>query len=228
MLSTVKDIRDEFANRYVDGLAIGETIEILGASFLADEETIFGSVNKGYVEREINWYLSESLCVDDIAGKVPEIWDRVSDSNRLINSNYGYLFFNQQNGGQFEKVIRHLRDDRFTRRATAVYTRPSIHDEWNRNGMQDFICTNAVQYLIRDDNVHAVVQMRSNDVVFGYRNDFAWQRFALGMVVGALNDLGIDVGVGEIVWQVSSLHVYRRHWNLIARYAENGDFRGEL
>ena len=56
-----------------------------------------------------------------------------------------------------------------------IYTRPEIQEDYNQNGMSDFICTNTVQYFVRDDKLISFVNMRSNDVVFGYRNDRAWQ-----------------------------------------------------
>ena len=76
--------------------------------------------------------------------------------------------------------------------------------------MSDFMCTNAVQYLIRDGKVNALVYMRSNDAVFGYKNDYAWQKYVLDSVA---NDLGLSVG--NLYWNVSSLHVYERHFDLI-------------
>ncbi|MGZ7196727.1 hypothetical protein ACXWOC_11115, partial [Streptococcus pyogenes] len=66
-----------------------------------------------------------------------------------------------------------------SRRAIMIYTRPSMQVDFERDGMSDFMCTNNVQYLIRDGRVHAIVNMRSNDVVFGFRNDYAWQKYVL-------------------------------------------------
>jgi thymidylate synthase len=94
-----------------------------------------------------------------------------------------------------------------------IYTRPSIQTEYCTDGMSDFICTNAVQYLQRDGVLHAVVQMRSNDVVFGYRNDYAWQMYVLQQLS---DDLGVPAG--NITWQVGSLHVYQRHYSMIEKY----------
>jgi len=82
--------------------------------------------------------------------------------------------------------------------------------DYNHNGMSDFMCTNAVQYTIRDNRLNAVVQMRSNDVVFGYRNDFAWQQHVLNYLS---EDLSIDPGT--IYWNAGSLHVYERHFNMV-------------
>jgi thymidylate synthase len=82
------------------------------------------------------------------------------------------------------------------------------------------MCTNAVQYLIRDGKVHALVYMRSNDAVFGYKNDYAWQKYVLQQLVSDLNDNWIHVEVGNIYWNVASMHVYERHFHLIdANYA---------
>jgi thymidylate synthase len=52
--------------------------------------------------------------------------------------------------------------------------------------------------------------MRSNDVVFGYRNDFAFQIHVLNMLA---EDLGLRVG--DVHWNVGSLHVYERHFEMV-------------
>lgn len=91
-----------------------------------------------------------------------------------------------------------------------IYTRPNMWLDYNHNGRSDFMCTNTVQYMIRDGVLIAVVQMRSNDVVFGYRNDFAWQNHVVKL-------LGTALGITEtkIIWHVGNLHVYERHFNLV-------------
>lgn len=97
-----------------------------------------------------------------------------------------------------------------------IYQRPSMHEDFCVDGMSDFICTNAVQYLIRGNKVNAVVQMRSNDVIFGYRNDYAWQLHVLQNLVDGINVLGdADYTAGDIIWQVGSLHVYERHFKFV-------------
>ena len=100
-----------------------------------------------------------------------------------------------------------------------IYNRPSIWVEFNENGKSDFICTNAVTYYIRDNLLHCVVQMRSNDVVFGYKNDYAWQRHVQNKLVEDLNNIRFSVrdpvSTGMMIWQVQNLHVYERHFNLV-------------
>jgi thymidylate synthase len=192
-------------------------LEIVSASFVADENYIFGKPNDDYISREINWYMSQSLSVLDLGEPVPKIWMDVStkDGKHEINSNYGYLLFSQQNYNQYQNVKDELKANPFSRRAVAVYTRPSIWQEFNRAGMSDFICTNAVQYLIRDNKLTCVVQMRSNDAWAGYRNDYAWQLFVLRQLAVDLN-----VEVGDIHWHAGSLHMYERNFKLIEDHYE--------
>ena len=87
--------------------------------------------------------------------------------------------------------------------------------EYKENGKNDFICTNAVTYYIRDRYLHAAVQMRSNDVMFGYRNDYAWQRYVQVKLQQDLYYSGVHVELGHMYWQVQNLHVYERHFDLV-------------
>ena len=191
--------------------------EILNLSFTADDNHIFGAPNDEYIRREMDWYYSQSLSVFDIPGGPPKIWERVADSHGFINSNYGYLLFSDANGRQFDNVMNTLQTAKYSRQAVAVYTRPSIHDDAWHNGKSDFICTNTVQYQIRDDTLHTLVSMRSNDAVFGYRNDFAWLWHIASEIA---RNLGIEQG--DITWQVANLHIYPRHLGLLAQYADTG------
>ena len=187
-----------------------KTVEILNASFIANEPAIFGTVNQEYVARELDWYRSMSLNVNDIPGGPPAIWKMVATPEGLINSNYGWCIYTKANGQQYLNVVNQLKANPDSRRATMIYNRPSMHDDYNKHGMSDFMCTNTVQYLVRDGKVNALVYMRSNDAVFGYKNDFAWQKYVLESVCEDL-----DLPIGDIYWNVASLHVYERHFNLI-------------
>lgn len=214
-MTTVNEIRERFKDKlHCEKFVVDKTgvkmIEIIGASFVADEETIFGPVNWDYVNREIEWYNSCSLNVYDIPGRVPEIWKQVADKDGFINSNYGYLVYHPDNGYQYDRVKEELIKSPYSRRAIMIYTRPSMHSDYNFNGRSDFICTNAHQYVIRNGKLHVIVQMRSNDIFFGYRNDRAWADHVLTKLA---NDLEIDKG--DIHWQVGSLHCYERHFEHI-------------
>lgn len=218
----VADVREWFRDlkrreKFVQDKSGVQMIEVVGATFEADEETIFGPVNHDYVERELQWYKSQSRNVNDIPGGPPAIWKQVATPSGEINSNYGFLVWSEENGQQYDNVLKELRKQETSRRACMIYTRPSIWKEFNRDGMSDFICTNAVQFLIRDGKLNAVVQMRSNDVWAGYRNDRAWQVHVQNLLA---NDLGIEPG--PIIWHAGSLHCYERNFYLVDAYDATG------
>lgn len=195
-----------------------KTIELIGVSFIANEPQIFGTVNEDYVRREIEWYASQSLNVYDIPPPVPAIWKQVADKDGQINSNYGWCIYSRNNGSQYANVLEELQVNPNSRRAVAIYTRPSMWLDYDKNGRSDFMCTNAVQYLIREDRLHAVVQMRSNDVTYGFKNDRAWQLYVLEKLAKDLN-----VEVGNLVWNAGSLHVYERDFYLVDYYWNYGE-----
>ena len=222
----VCDIRDHFRSElskenFTTDKTGMKTIEMIGASFIADEPSIFGEVNKQYVEDELAWYDSGSTNIKDIwgdrkSGKAPQAWEYSANEHGEINSNYGLLIYSKKYFKQYNKVLRELSEvNPDSRRASMIYQRPSIWHEFNENGKNDFICTNAVTYYIRNNCLHCVVQMRSNDVVFGYKNDYAWQRHVLELLRTDLYYGGMHVEVGDIHWQVQNLHVYERHFDLV-------------
>jgi len=219
---TVTDIRSIFINelankRFTIDKTGAKTIEMIGASFIATEPSIFGTVNEEYVRKEIDWYLGLSTNINDIYGDVlesgkepPKAWQYTANDHGEINSNYGYLIYADKYFRQYESALIELENNPDSRRATMIYQRPSIQVEFQENGKNDFICTNAVTYYIRDEKLSCVVQMRSNDVVYGYKNDYAWQQFVLNTLA---QDLNVDTG--DIMWQVQNLHVYEKHFDLV-------------
>jgi len=232
IMHSVKDIRKFFISELSDeAFTIDKsgqkTIEMFGASFIADEPSIFGSINEDYVLAELEWYQSQSTNINDInyGDSPPAAWTYSANKHGEINSNYGKLIFDDIYYNQYGNVLDELLANPGSRRATMIYNRPSIWQEYNENDKNDFICTNAVTYYIRNGQINAVVQMRSNDVVYGYKNDFAWQHHVLTTVVDDYNslyhqtawdsDYRKDMEVGHIIWQVQNLHVYERHFNLV-------------
>ena len=200
-----------------------KTIELIGASFFADQPVIFGTPNESYIEIEKAWYESQSTNVNWIPEtynrNVPEAWKASANQFGEINSNYGHLIYSDKYHHQYGQVLDELLANPDGRRASMIYTRPSIWMEYNEDGKNDFICTNAVTYYIRDNWLQSVVQMRSNDVVFGYKNDYAWQLYVLEQMVKDYNDCKSEgtpeLKVGDIIWQVQNLHVYERHFHLV-------------
>jgi thymidylate synthase len=224
MHNNVSDVRNYFINelkaeRFTEDRNGGKTIELLNASFIANEDAIFGTVNREYVDAELAWYESESRNINDIYGpdkEPPKAWQMTANSNGEINSNYGHLIYNGGHWNQYDSALKTLVESPDSRRAIMIYNRPSIQFEYNWNDINDFICTNAVSYYIRENQLNVVVQMRSNDVIFGYKNDLAWQQHVQSKFLNDYNDItGSKLTAGQIHWQVANLHVYEKHFHLV-------------
>ena len=232
----MNDIREQFSQQYqlqqfVPDKTGQKTIEILGAQFLADEVTIFGQINTKYITKEIGWYMTRSLNVKEMEPPIPSMWHSVASEDGEVNSNYGYLVFDRGNCSQIDNCIMELLKNQWSRRAVIIYTRPSMWIEYDRKGMSDFICTNTVQYFIRQspsekDNLRlfARVDMRSNDAWSGYRNDYAWQQFVFNYMHSSLRVRYTNLLRGAIVWCCGSLHLYERNFDLVEHYIRTGDY----
>ena len=222
-MQNVNDIRQYFidelkAERFTTDKTGAKTIEILGASFIADEPSIFGTPVQSYIDAELNWYESGSTNIYDIHGagkEPPAAWKYSADAHGNINSNYGHLVNSPKFYNQYYNAIDELIANPDSRRAQMIYNRPSIWVEFNEGGKSDFICTNAQTFYIRDGKLHMVSQMRSNDVVFGYKNDYAWAQHLMDRAIDNLNEAGYELTKGDLIWQVMNLHVYERHFNLV-------------
>jgi thymidylate synthase len=218
-MQKIQDIKNLFVQllnnqEYVIDKSGVKTIEIVGESYIADEEVIFGTLNMKYAQKEVQWYNSQSLNVFDIS-KTPKIWRQVCDKNGFINSNYGWIIFSEENSYQYLNCLRTLRKDKDSRRAMMIYTRPSMQYEYNKNGMSDFICTNTVQCLIRNNKLIYIINQRSCDAVFGAKNDLFWGRYIQKKLYNDLIEDYPELKLGDIIHQVGSLHVYERHFKFI-------------
>lgn len=216
-MQRVSDVRAKLIEKYrnkdfiIDKSGV-KMVEIIGESFIADEDWIIRKPNYSYIEREIEWYKSKSLYVDDIPGDTPTIWKQVSDKNGKINSNYGYLIWSEENGNQYKNVLNELKKNSNSRRGVMIYNRPSMHSDYCADDMSDFICTYANTFLIRDGKLHSHYIMRSNCAVHGFGNDVAWARHVHKSLA---NDLNVEVG--DLIWTATSLHVYQHHFKFLEK-----------
>lgn len=227
---TTDDIKNILVEKYNNGdfriLNVGtdkeyRTVEIQHAHFLADKDYIIRKPNYDYAAREIEWYDSQSLNVNDIPGKTPKIWKQVADKNGIINSNYGWVIYSPQNFLQYENCLNTLIKDIHSRQACMIYTRPSMQYECRLNGMSDFMCTFSTQVFVNEDEnnnyvLDYIVNMRSNDSVFGYCNDIIFHKTIRNRICNDLSKiLGKIVLPGDIIWNAGSLHVYERHFKFL-------------
>lgn len=193
-------------------------LEKIGFSFLLNPKqwnikTSYKNSNKEYIKKELKWYLSQSLSVKGYVDDI-KIWNTVSNKYGEINSNYGFLVFSEENGNQFNKALNCLLKNKNSRQAVIIYTRPEIHEEAVENGKNDFICTNINHFFIRDNKLIMIYQMRSNDFIYGFFNDFAWACFLYRKMLKKLKKTYSELDYGYIQWNADSFHIYEKHFSL--------------
>ena len=223
MVNYTNNIRNMFKRQLTQkSFRNDNTIELRGISFVADSPCIFGTPNQKYIDAEIEWYETQDKSVVtlfDIYGKTVEIWDNIKDDYGEVNSNYGWCIYSKERGSQYRHALVNLLEKPHTRQAVLIYQHPDMH----MIAGKDFTCTNSQQFFINDDRLDCVVQMRSQDAVYGYNNDIAWFKHVRDKL---LDDLNISRGShgapplasGPITMQIGSLHIYPRHQHLVKEY----------
>jgi len=166
--------------------------------------------NLDYAKAEWRWYLSgvnNVTKLGKIYGSIPKIWLKICDDNGTVNSNYGYHWFKGKTykDKQYYKVIKQLKKDKYTRRASlSVYNMNKV-----KLDDTDVPCTYAVNFNIVDSKLNMSVVMRSNDLWFGFCND----QFCFSMLQkSVLTDLqGVypHLKIGHYYHFANNLHLYK-------------------
>ena len=213
--NTNEDVLDALRMKLRNQDFRGDTVEIQGAHFIVtDNEIVPDTLNQEYMQAEIDWYEKGTPYVQDlfeIYGKPVKIWQDVADVNGRVNSNYGWCIYSSERHRQYATVVDILKEQPLSRQAVMYYTTPLMHEIAGK----DHTCTYSVQYFMNYENdtfgrgyLDAHVYMRSNDAVYGFNNDLAWQRHVLQKLA---NDVGALAG--DIYWNAGSMHVYSRHYD---------------
>ena len=94
-LDTTSSIKAELVEKYTNGefriLGGGnekqqtKTIEIQNVQFEVDKPWIVREPNKEYFQRELKWYQTESLNVNDIPDGAPKMWKSCATPDGYIN-----------------------------------------------------------------------------------------------------------------------------------------------
>jgi len=160
---------------------------------------------------ELTWHLSGSKDVDFIS-KYLSNWKNFSeDKIHITGSCYGFKMFEKDAEGssRWKDIVNLLKKDPSSRRAVISLLDPS--DEINDHRL-DISCTISLQFLIRNGKLDIIVNMRSNDLVWGLPYDFFLFSYLQEFMAVELN-----VPVGIYHHCAASLHIYERHFDLAER-----------
>lgn len=155
-------------------------------------------LSKRYASAELVWYLSGTPSGDMIKHYAPG-YARFLDDDGCAHGAYGYRWAKDE---QLRRVIELLERDPGSRRAVIT-----CFDQWTdlAHESPDIPCTISIQFFIRDNTLHAVTTMRSNDLWLGFPYDCWCFTMLQHMIAHALG-----VGVGTYTHQAGSSHVYER------------------
>jgi len=161
---------------------------------------------------ELLWYLSGSDYLDFIKYYI-KLYEDESDDGRTIKGAYGPRIFSPNSPSQWEVVRRILLTKQTSRRAVIQLIK---HDDVSTI-RKEIPCTVALQFFLREKQLHMQTYMRSNDAIKGLPHDI----FAFTMLQEIMaRDL--DVSLGRYYHCVGSLHLYEDDAEDARNYLEQG------
>ena len=146
---------------------------------------------------ELCWYLAKSNDIEFISYYIPKYPEYTNDPT--LSAAYGPRFFQKNGIDQVANVIRILESKSTSRRAV-IQLFDATDLEVNTN---DVPCTCTLQFLVRNNKLHLITNMRSNDVVLGLPHDV----FSFTMLQEIIA-CTLSVGLGSYKHFVGSLHYY--------------------
>lgn len=194
----------------------GGTHEIVGWSaqlinpqlnFLANPRRKLSPI---YACAELVWYLSGQSSIEIIKHYAPQ-YVKFAETDLTAYGAYGARLRNNIDGyDQIELILDCLKRKSDSRQAIAAMWRP--YDLWQatHGSKKDLPCTLTWQFFVRDDKLHMVVNMRSNDVWLGLPYDIFVNTCYQALIA---EELGLEVGT--YTHHVGSLHVYEKDMHKI-------------
>jgi thymidylate synthase len=172
-----------------------------------------------YIAAEFMWYFLGRNDVDFIK-EYAKFWLQIQNDDGTVNSSYGNLLFalkNKYGYTQYEWALNSLMLDQNTRQAV-MHFNSADHQYF---GNKDFVCTMYSNFLIRDNKLRLSVKMRSNDVILGMPTDIAFFTVLQQQMLNHLRASKYpELQLGTYTHIVDSVHVYKRHYDLVNRMLE--------
>lgn len=166
---------------------------------------------------EFAWHVSGSNTLDFITYYAKQ-WKNFSSDGKVIErSCYGHKIFKKDSLGnsQWTRLIELLKKEPFSRRAVLdIYESDNGSDYFAK----DVACVSTAQFLIRNNKLDVIVNMRSNDLIWGLPYDIY-----LFTMLQELLSLELNVELGKYYHNVGSMHIYDRHLDLAKEMLEENN-----
>lgn len=192
----------------------GEFVEAVGCHLVLTNPLarLSRSENRGKLFSalgELFWYLSKDTKLSFIEHYIPRVYAKESDDGIRVRSGYGDRIFSFRGYDQLRNVTTLLTEKRTSRRAVIQL----FDAEDLSQPFKSVPCTNSIQFLIRDNKLHAIVSMRSNDAYLGLPHDV----FTFTMIQEIVaRTVGADLGTYHHF--AGSLHLYESEREDAERY----------
>ena len=186
-------------------------------------------ISPQYLLGELVWYLVGKNTIDDIL-PFSKFWANITNSGKpdsmsdhypagTVNSNYGnrifghatipgFVFDQRSKTNQWSTVKRILQADPDSRQAIINIHVPSDRHEGNK----DVPCTLSLQFFIRENALHMIVNMRSNDIIRGFCNDVFQFSMLQEILLLELRKFYPTLELGQYFHNTGSMHLYEMHY----------------
>jgi len=157
-------------------------------------------MNYGFMFAEAAWIVSGSNWLDEITPYMSRYKD-FSDDGIMLHGAYG-----PKVADQLMYVCNCIERDFDTRQAVINIWRekPGVS--------KDIPCTLNMQFIVRNNRLHTVVNMRSQDAILGMSYDIFTFSMIANMVRVLLSARGIVVSLGVLHMHIGSFHIYEEHF----------------
>lgn len=197
-----------------------EIKELLGMKLIVENEIFFDfgecrSLDKtlSYWKREFAWYMAGNRQSEYIE-RHAKLWAEIKSKEGFLNSNYGWLVFYNRTGqglAPYEWALTSLLNDKESRQAVITFNT----GRFNIVGTKDYICTQFMHFLIRNDELICFIGLRSSDAIFGLPNNIPFWKFVQLQLLSELKTKYPHLQPGKIVVNIDSAHIYQRHYELV-------------
>ena len=167
---------------------------------------------------ELFWYLSGTASLDYIKYYLPQ-YSKDSEDGATIHGAYGPRLFDARGVNQLRNIISLLSspDRRRSRRAVIQIFDASDLATPGSKIRREVPCTSTLQFVMPDDQLTLIVNMRSNDALYGLPHDV----FAFTMLQEIVaRTLGVEVG--RYIHFVGSMHLYEDKVEEAEEYLREG------
>jgi thymidylate synthase len=206
-IRSISEVLEEGHNECPRGIS---TLEILNQTIRFDMNYPVcyhqnRKLSYSFMAAEAYWITSGSMFVEDIKPYNKHI-AQFSDDDYIFNGAYGPKFT-----AQVEHVVNTLLKDPTSRQAVMTIWVP------NPIRTKDYPCTVSLQFLIRNQKIYTIVNMRSNDLWLGRPYDVFNFTVMTLRILTALNasrvideDIDSIIDLGSLFLNTGSSHIYTK------------------